>query len=198
MDYSRLSTVRNIDKLIEKIVPPSDHQHRNGFSSEPIILSLRDNEKILVEKRLLEMLKTSNDNFIGDALVILKSKDAVPLFYEKMKSETEPSQKIIWADYINKIQGYDDEIKNLVLEEFDKITYKYSLGITFYSLARFNDDDMNNRIREHIDNDDYFIACNARKALGIDTKELLDRNKKQEIPFFKRILSYIKAFTPQF
>lgn len=197
MEYYYLSSVRNIDKLIEKIVPPSDHKHRNGFSSEPIILSLRDNEKIEVEKRLLEMMETSNDTFIGDALVILKSKDAVPLFYEKMKSETEPVGKIIWASYINEIQGYDDEIKNLVLEEFGKVNYKYSLIPAFHYVASFNDSDMNNCIRKYINNEDYLIACNARKALGIDTKELLDRNKKQEIPFFKRILSYIKAFTPQ-
>ncbi len=35
----------DIKKLFDKIIPPSDYEHRNGFNNIPIIDKLNDSEK---------------------------------------------------------------------------------------------------------------------------------------------------------
>lgn len=159
--------MRNIDELIATIIPPNDYQHRNGFSCVPVIASLSDDERPLVEQKLLEMLEKSSDTLIGEALVSLGCTDAAGLFYRKISTETTPMQKIIWASYINQLKGYDDELKTLVLQEFDKVSDTYSILPAFHLLARFGDADIDDRIRQYTDSKEYLIAYNARKALDL-------------------------------
>ena len=42
--------MKNIEHLLKELIPPSDYQHRNGFSNEHIILRLTENEKTEVER----------------------------------------------------------------------------------------------------------------------------------------------------
>lgn len=170
----------DINKLIEEIIPPADYQHRNGFSNESIILSLSEQEKLEVEDRLIKMLSNSNDELIGETLVILKSKKALPILNDKLSKAKKPSLKIIWASYINEIEGGSDQMKNIAFEELKKVSGSYTLIEVFYYASRFNDSRINNEIRKFINHKDYLVAYNARKYLGLSTKEIQGRRLKNE------------------
>ena len=169
----------DIDKLIEEIIPPADYQHRNGFSNENIILSLSEQEKLEVEDRLIKMLANSDDELIGETLVILKSKKALPVLNNKLSKAEKPNLRIIWASYINQIENGNDQMKNVAFEEFKKVSEKYTLIEAFYYASRFNDSRINSEIKKFINNKDYLIAYNARKCLGLSTNEITGNKIKK-------------------
>jgi len=178
--------VKNIEQLLKDLIPPNNYQHRNGFSNEHIVLSLADNEKAKVEHRLIEMLDKMDDDLIGETLTIMKSTDSLPILRKRLNLSNSPSSKIIWASYINEITGGDEEMKKIALTEFDKISEKYSRIRIFHHLAKFCDSQINNKIRNFINHKDYLTAYNARTSLGIDTKEILGRDReKQKVDWWK-------------
>jgi hypothetical protein len=172
--------VKDINNIIKEIIPPADYQHRNGFSNENIILSLSEKEKLKVENRLIQMLSTSDDELIGESLVILKSQKALSILNDKLTKAKKPNLKIIWASYINEIENGNDKMKNIAFEELQKISEKYILIDTLYYASRFNDSRINNKIRTFINHNDYLIAYNARRYLGISTKEFQGKNLKKD------------------
>jgi len=173
-------TVRNIDELLKEIIPPEDYQHRNGFGNEHIILSLSETEKIEVEKSLIEMLKKKDDTLIGETLAIMKSKNSLKALKERLESSKNSYVKIIWASFINEIKDGDEEMKNIALNEFENVTEKYSLISTFHHLARFQDSRIKEKIRSYINDKDYLIAYNSRTSLGIETKDLIERERAKK------------------
>ena len=95
--------MRDIDKLFQEIIPPSDYQHRNGFSNAQIILSLDNDEKMHIERKLINMLESTDDTLIGETLAILKSNNSLPVLKNKLESTSKADLKIIWASYIFEI-----------------------------------------------------------------------------------------------
>jgi hypothetical protein len=182
--------MRDIDKLLQEIIPPNDYQHRNGFSNEHIIVSLSESEKKEIEHRLIFMLEKNDDILIGETLTVLKSIDSLPILTRKLKSANSAGLKIIWSSYINDIKNGDDEMKNIALKEFNSVSEKYSLMLIFHYLSRFNDPRIKEKVRSFINHKDYLIAYNARTSLGIDTKDLIEReqlkNKKKWRLFRKK------------
>ena len=164
--------MRNIEHLLKELIPPSDYQHRNGFSNEHIVLSLTENEKTEVERNLIEMLEKKEDDLIGETLTIMKSTDSLPTLRKRLNLSKSPTMKIIWASYINEIKSGDEEMKKIALTEFDNVTEKYSRIGVFYHLAGFCDSRINDKIRDFINHKDYLTAYNARTSLGIDTAEI--------------------------
>ena len=172
--------MKNINHLLKEIIPPDDYQHRNGFSNENIILSLSEVEKIEVEHNLIEMLKKKDDILIGETLAIMKSKNSLEALKKRLESSKNSSSKIIWASFINEIKGGDEEMKNIALTEFDNVTEKYTLIFIFHYLSNFNDSRINEKIRTYINHRDYLTAYNARTSIGIDTKEIIERERERE------------------
>ncbi len=172
--------MRDIDKILEEIIPPNNYQHRNGFSNEHIILSLSEIEKKEIEHRLILMLENSDDILIGETLTILKSIDSLPLLTKKLKSAKSAGLRIIWSSYINDIKNGDDEMKDIALKEFNSVSGKYSLMLIFHYLSRFNDPRIKEKVRSFINHKDYLIAYNARTSLGIDTKDLIERERAKK------------------
>jgi hypothetical protein len=171
--------VRNIDQLIEELIPPADYQHRNGFSNEHLVLNLSDEEKLEVERRLIEMLDIKDDELIGETLTVLKSTDSLESLSKRLNSTRRATSKIIWASYINEIKGGDEEMKGIALNEFDNVKEKYSRITIFQYLTRFQDSRINEKIKGYIDHKDYLTAYNARTSLGIDTKEIVNRERSK-------------------
>lgn len=169
--------VRNIEHLLKELIPPSDYQHRNGFSNEHIVLSLTENEKTEVERNLIKMLEKNDDDLIGETLTIMKSTDSLPTLKKRLKLAKSPTMKIIWASYINEIKSGDDEMKEIALTEFDNVSDKYSLIGIFHHLAKFCDSRINDKIRNYINHEDYLTAYNARTSLGIDTADLIKQEQ---------------------
>ena len=172
--------MKDINKLLEEIIPPEDYQHRNGFGNEHIILSLSESEKIEVEKRLIEMLKKKDDTLIGETLAIMKSKKSIQALKERLAITKKSSSKIIWASFINEIEEGDAEMKSIALNEFENVTEKYTLISIFHYLSRFQDSRIKEKILSYINHEDYLIAYNARTSLGIETKEIIEREKAKK------------------
>ena len=172
--------MKNIEHLLKELIPPSDYQHRNGFSNEHIILRLTENEKTEVERKLIEMLEKKEDGLIGETLTILKSTDSLPTLRKRLNLSKSPSLKIIWASFINEIKNGDDEMKKIALTEFDNISEKFSRIGIFHHLAGFNDSRINDKIRTFINHKDYLTAYNARTTLGIDTTAFVKRRRIKE------------------
>jgi hypothetical protein len=171
--------MRDINQLLKEIIPPADYQHRNGFSNEHIILSLSEIEKVEVEQDLIEMLKKNDDTLIGETLAIMKSENSLQSLKKRLGSTKNASSKIIWASFINEIKGGDEEMKNIALNEFENVTEKYTLISTFYYLSSLNDPRIKEKIRTYINHKDYLIAYNARTSIGIETKDLIARERNK-------------------
>ncbi len=172
--------MRDINQLLKEIIPPDDYQHRNGFGNEHIILSLAETEKIEIEKILIEMLKKKDDTLIGETLAIMKSKNSLQALKERLELTKNSSVKIIWASFINEIKGGDEEMKNIALNEFENVTEKYTLISTFHYLSSFQDSRIKEKILSYINHKDYLIAYNARTSLGIETKDLIHRERAKK------------------
>lgn len=169
--------MQNIDRLIREIIPPADYSHRNGFSNKRIINNLFEEQKIEVEERLFTMLHESDDTLIGETLTFLTSTRSVPLMKEKLDDSNDPASKIVWASFINELQGGSEEMKKVALSEFDRITNDYGRISMFYYLVKFNDKEINDKIRTFFDHPDYLTAYNARQCLGLDTTEVVERER---------------------
>ena len=174
---SKKNEVRNIEHLLKELIPPSDYQHRNGFSNEHIVLSLTENEKLEVERNLIQMLEKKEDDLIGETLTLMKSINSLSTLRKRLDLSKSPTMKIIWASYINKIKSGDEEMKEIALNEFDKVSEKYSRTGVFHHLATFYDSRINDKIRNYINHKDYLTAYNARTSLGIDTAEIIKREQ---------------------
>ena len=174
---AKKNEVRNIEHLLKELIPPSDYQHRNGFSNEHIVLNLTENEKIEVERNLIKMLEKKEDDLIGETLTIMKSTDSLPTLKKRLNLSKSPTMKIIWASYINEIKSGDEEMKEIALAEFDNVSEKYSRIGIFHHLAKFCDSRINDKIRNYINHKDYLTAYNARTSLGIDTADLIKREQ---------------------
>mgnify|MGYP003142203209 CR=1 FL=1 len=157
--------MRNIEQLIKELIPPSDYQHRNGFSNEHIVLSLTEKEKKEVERKLIEMLEKKEDDLIGETLTIMKSTNSLPTLQKRLNLTKSPTMRIIWASYINEIKNGDEEMKEIALKEMDKVSEKYC------------DERINNKVLNFINHKDYLTAYNARTSLGIDTAEIIKREQ---------------------
>jgi hypothetical protein len=171
--------MRDINQLLKEIIPPADYQHRNGFNNEHIILSLSEIEKVEVEQNLIEMLKKNDDTLIGETLAIMKSENSLQSLKKKLELTKNASAKIIWASFINEIKGGDEEMKNIALNEFGNVTEKYTLISTFHYLSSLNDPRIKEKILTYINHKDYLIAYNARTSIGIETKDLIARERNK-------------------
>jgi len=149
---------------MEKLIPPNNYIHRDGFTNYHIIDSLSEEEKSEVEKELIEMLKNSEDWLIGDTLSYMKSEDSIPILREKLEKAKKPNSKVLWANAIFKINN-NPEMVDIALEEFQKIDDKYELIAMFYVLTEFRDSRINKIIENYHNHGDYLIAYNAQRVL---------------------------------
>ncbi len=178
--------MRNVSELINEIIPPSDYQHRNGFTNDHIIDSLNEDEKKEVEVILIKQLENSNDQLIGDTLAYMKSKTSLPILNTKLDLSDDSSSRIYWASYILRITDDDAvRMKDIAFEEFQKVTDNYALISLFHTLIEFNDQRIDNRIKEYQDHSDYLVAYNSRTALGQSTISLVRKERAKNKPWWK-------------
>lgn len=155
----------SFEKIINKIIPPDDYQHRNGFSNKALIDGLNNHEKVELEAVLIEKLKEKFDMLIVESLSYMKSQKALPILYEGLNNQQEKMAKIITAVSIFEINS-DPEMIVVAKNIFKSILDKYELIIAFHYLIRFRDKEIISIIQEYSKNSDYLIAYNAKVALG--------------------------------
>ena len=173
--------MRDIKNLISEIIPPADYRHRNGFTNERKIDELSESEKVEVKKELLALLRMSSDSLIADTLAYMKSFESIPILKSKLNSSRDSITKIHLAKAIFKIDSSEIEMKNIALTEFKKTSDEYSLISVFHLLIHFQDPRINSLIREYINDKKYLVAYNARTALGINTKKIVEREQEKRL-----------------
>jgi hypothetical protein len=163
-----------LNGLIDKIIPPADYQHRNGFSNDKILNNLTSDEKELVESKLIDKLKTTPlDTLVVETLGYMRSKNAIEPLNSKLQDEQENIIKIIIASNIFKIQP-SQELIDISIDAFKKIEAlpqnhfynKATLISSFYHLTMFQDQEVNELIKPHFKHTDYLVSYNAKRSLG--------------------------------
>lgn len=165
-------TLKDINKLINEIIPPDDYQHRNGFSNEHIIDKLNNEFKSQIETKLIEMLRQKTDLLIISTLGYMKSDQSLPVLYELIKDATEGMAKIILSSSIYKINK-DEKMIDIAIESFEEIEklndayFIYRIIPTFYYLASFNNPKTKKLIVKYTNHNEYLISYNAKQSLNM-------------------------------
>jgi hypothetical protein len=147
---------------------------------EGVPLDLLDN--LSIEERKIAETELIKAATLGDTWPIIglghiQSKDALPTLYNLL-SKSEKGIKVAIAHSIFQI-NQDKGMIDIALEETSRLTNWYELIDVLYLLPDFTDkriDEMLNNYREH---KEYLIAYNATRALGLSTKEVVEKFKNK-------------------
>ncbi len=158
-----------LKSLIDKLIPPSDYQHRNGFSNEALLNSLTIKEKVIVEDVLIDRLIQDKglDDLIIESLAILKSQKAVPVLRERIVNASDEF-KIIISTAIFEITKEKD-VYEIAKEAFKRIEankdgyHNIRIVQMFYYLGRLMSPEINEIISGFTDHPDYIVSYNAKR-----------------------------------
>ncbi|WDF75986.1 hypothetical protein PQ469_19030 [Mucilaginibacter sp. KACC 22773] len=158
-----------IAQLINQIIPPSDWQHREGFTNMHIIDQLSYSERLLVESLLMEKLieKKSADTLIVETLAYMKSTKSLPVFNNLLITSPDNFVKLIIATSIFKI-SLDYAMVDIAIDLFLTFNDKYQKIPAFVYLKSFNDNKTDAFIKKYINDPDYLISYNAKRHLGLN------------------------------
>ena len=155
-----------INDLINKIIPPADYEHRNGFSNDNIIDKLTADEKVQVEMLLFARLNNYNgDTLIIETLTYMNSQKSLDTFNKILSQSDNPADKIIIASCIYKLSK-DKLMGVIALESVKRITDKYALISMFYYLAQIESKELDDYIKQYSNHSDYLLSYNAKRILG--------------------------------
>jgi hypothetical protein len=165
-----------IKELINRIIPPADYQHRNGFNNIPIIDELSDDEITEVENALIDMLTNNSaeklDTLIVETLAYLKSSRSLPRLRDILKETTNSNiTRLILATAIFEINGDNDMIE-IGVDCFKKIDnnkdsyHLYKLIDAFYYLIKFQSPVTSKIIEGYTNHKDYLVSYNAKRVLN--------------------------------
>ncbi len=166
----------NIQELIDKVIPPRDLKHRNGFNNIPLIDKLEGQLKSELEEALTEKLADQSaddlDPLLIDTLGYMKSREVHAALLELLRRCSDNKMRIVLATAIFEICE-DEEVVPIAIDALRQINaikgpYRVSnLTSLFYYLAKFEVDEINELIDSFSDNEDILIAYNAKRALEI-------------------------------
>jgi hypothetical protein len=166
----------DIEKLIDKIIPPCDYQNRNGFNNIPLLKNLSNNEKKQVESALIDRVSNNRDEeidiLIVETLAYLKSFKSLPLLMRLLERCSNDLIKLKIAASIFEL-NQDRDMVNIAINSFKKLDnnkdayYVYKITSAFFYLIKFKTPEVNNIIKEYINHKEYLVAYNAKRALGI-------------------------------
>lgn len=167
----------NIDKLVNEIIPPSDYQHRNGFNNIPIIDELKEEEKQLLEKALIQKLVAEIENKFPDTLVVetlayLKSYSSIQILNRLLNKCDDFIIKLCIATSIFEI-NQNEEMIDIAINSTKQLDnkksgyYVYNLSSAFYYLAKFKNKKTRALIEEYTSRPENLLSYNAKQALKI-------------------------------
>lgn len=165
----------SIDKLIDRIIPPRDYKHRNGFNNIPLIENLKKNEKLQLEDLLIDKLLIESgqeiDTLVVETLAYLKSQKSIPILKQLLDKCNNEMTKLKIATSIFEI-NQDNNMIDIAICSFrildnDKSPYYiYTLPTTFDYLIKFKNSKLNSIIEEYINHKEYLITYNAKRVLN--------------------------------
>lgn len=164
-----MDTPFNIDKLLSEIIPPNDHQHREGFCNRHIIDKLATQERRLVERSLIKLLSDRYDGLIIDTLVYMKSVACLPVLYRLLDVVSDKAGQIIIASSIY-VLNKDDRMVPIAARAWEKKEarggyYFQFAGVLFPYLRRFHDPTTDAVINRFLSSENMLLASAARSTL---------------------------------
>jgi hypothetical protein len=165
-----------IKELTNRIIPPSDYQHRNGFNNIPIIDELSDDDRSDIENALIDMLFQASaerlDILIVETLAYLKSSRSLPKLKDLLKTTINNNIiTLILATAIFEING-DNELIGIAVDCVKRMDnkkdsyYTYKLTDAFYCLIKFQNPLTNKIIEGYTNHKDYLVSYNANRVLN--------------------------------
>ncbi len=141
----------------------------------------------IAEKEMIDHI-SSGDPWPIEGLGYIKSTLALPTLY-KLLSKNSKTAKLRIAHAIYRICG-DPAMADLVLKEVPSIKAQSELIDVLYMLPEFKDERVNQLLQGYREHNEYLIAYNATRALGLPTDEVVTRfrqsNSKQG--FWRKLL----------
>lgn len=161
-----------IAKLINQIIPPSNREHREGFTNRHIIDQLNDSERQIVESLLIEKLLGNDEKKLVDILIVetlayMKSTKSLPVLNNLLITNSDNFVKLIIATSIFKI-SLDYAMIDIAIDLFLTFNDKFQKIPAFVYLKNFNNTRTDALIQKHINDPDYLISYNAKRHLGLD------------------------------
>ena len=154
-----------IMKLVAKIIPPDNYQHRNGFTNTELINRLTKHEKELVENELIKMLLDKTDLMIVETLAYMKSEKSLFILNNLLEQCSDDMIKIIISSSIFEINK-DENMICISINAFKGLDDMYQKISAFYYLRKFDNTNTDNLIEEYTNHSEYLLSYNAKKALN--------------------------------
>ncbi|MEP5341580.1 MAG: hypothetical protein ABJL44_03275 [Algibacter sp.] len=154
-------------------------QRKDGVPLE-LLENLNEKELEIAEKELIEKLSLKDDWPI-DGLGHIKSQKALPKLYDLLQ-KSKKGIKVSIAHSIFQISE-DKEMIDIVLTEMPKLKHWTEIIHMLYLLPIFKDDKINKMLNDYREHKEYLVAYNATQAMGVSTKEVVEkfRNKETEL-----------------
>lgn len=179
----RLVVLENTQTTDNLKIFRDEYLNANTWSlrKDGVPLDLLDNlsteELKIAEKELIDSLSLKDDWPIK-GLGHLKSKDALTKLYELLP-KSKKGMKVTIAHAIFQICD-DKEMIKIALTETPKISNQYELINVVYLLKGFEDEKVNEMLDGLREHDEYLVAYNATRALGLSTDKVVKKFKNMD------------------
>ena len=137
-----------------------------------LIDKLTPEERRIAEAELIKAVHPGDPwPIIG--LGFMKSSNSLPKLY-KLLTNSSKNMKVTIAHSIFQICK-DSKMIDIALEETPEITNPTNLIDILYLLPDFNDERVNAMLNNFRDHQEYLVAYNAARALGLSTDEVVEK-----------------------
>jgi DNA-directed RNA polymerase subunit F len=151
-------------------------QRKEGVPLE-LLNKLSTEELKVAEKELINVLSLK-DSWPVIGLGYIKSKDSLSKLYDLLPIATS-NMKVIIAHSVFQISG-DKEMLNTVLTEMKNVTNQYEIIDLLYMLPDFNDQKINEMLHGFYEHNEYLVAYNAARILGLSIDGVVNKFRDKE------------------
>jgi len=151
-------------------------QRKDGIPLE-LLDNLSEEELKIAEIELINAASLQ-DSWPIVGLGHIKSKDSLSTLQQLLEKST-GAMKIKIAHSIFQI-SQDEHMKEIVLKTMPTITNNFELIDVLYYLPNFKDDRITELHQAYRNHQDYLVAYNATRYLGLPTDEVVERFKKKD------------------
>ena len=127
-----------------------------------------------------ELIKSTNlsDTWPILGLGHIKSTQALPTLYNLLDKSNKGFKATIAYSIFQICK--DQKMIDLVLEELPKTTNQYELIDVFYMLPAFKDERITALLNHYREHNEYLVAYNATRALGLSTDDVVKKFRQQD------------------
>lgn len=167
---------RNLALFRSEFLEANSWEQRKDGTPLYLLDNLSDEEREVAEEMMIKAVGL-HDHWPIVGLGHIQSKDALPGLY-KLLEKSERVMRVIIAQAIFQIK-HDNSMIDIVLDTMPTITKEEELIDVLYYLPKFNDQritDLHHTYRNH---EEYLVAYNATRYLGLSTDEVVEKYRSK-------------------